>query len=80
MSTKKFKSEDAVGKWSSPPPADHLLGQPSPLNGVERIRFDCSGPRRADPAFRPYCSRKVLERSDALARMGKKVVGSGIWL
>jgi len=81
VSAKKFKAED-VAKWSSPAPTDRLFQDQPQVNGVERIRFDNSGPRRGDPIFRDHYRKKVSERSDALVRMGKKVVGStdGIWL
>src|ERR1700733_10930373 len=80
--SKKLKSEDAVGKWGSPTSIDCLPDQPPPPNGVERIPFESSGPRRGDPAFRYYYRRKVTETINALARMGKRVVGQveGIWL
>lgn len=73
--------EDAVGKWGRTTSIDCLAATPLP-NGVERIPFDSSGPRRGDPTFRHYYRRKVVETINALARMGKRVVGQveGIWL
>jgi hypothetical protein len=78
---KKLKLEDAR-KYSNPLPILTLSDQSSLSSGVERIRFDGSGPRRGDPTFRHHYGHKVAKRRDALARMGKKVVGNieGIWL
>jgi hypothetical protein len=77
LSAKKVKPEDIITQWGSPAPTFD-----QPLNGVERIRFDNSGPRRGDPIFWTYYRQKTIEKSNALARIGKKVVGSrdGIWL
>lgn len=73
---KKIKPDvDDIGKrtHSSPELPHNLNGSLLP-EGVEQIRYDELGPRRGDPDFKDYYSRRVSEKRMFLAQLGKEVV------